>query len=260
MRHIAGTILALVAVFFCGLATPRAEELRIGHLETNDDTGINWLYFVCNKSNATQMTCDIFQTLVMKKKTQNEIDSQLKQVAADPLAAFNNTFAAGCKPLVENEAKFQQAMQSGIGIDGNPINKRVVLSGWPMMQAIIEVCKHPTGDSAAKFFRLLTETDQHSCKVHNFHSQSTFVWNQQTASWVTQEGPTGPCGAIVIGTLTQDPRNHFWHYVEKHIRTNPKGVILNGQSCEKLPELTLNYSWQTTETREGCDFIESFPD
>jgi hypothetical protein len=260
MRHIVGTI-ALTTIFFCGLATTRAEEVRIGHLETNDGIGINWLYFKCDKSNATQMKCDIFQTLIMKKKNQNEIEEEMKQqTAGDPLAEFNKSFAEGCKSLVENGAKMQQGLESGIGMDGKPINKRIALSGWPVMQAMIDVCKNPTRDVAAKFFKLMMERESRTCKVHNDHSQSAFTWNYQTESWTTQEGPTGPCGTIVIGTLTQDPKNHYWHYVEKHLRTNPKGVIFNGQSCEKLPEYTLNYAWQTTVTQEGCDFIESLPD
>jgi hypothetical protein len=59
-----------------------------------------------------------------------------------------------------------------------------------------------------------------------------------------------------------DPRhkNRFWSYVEKTLRSNPKGVIPNGQSCELYPEHTLNYSWHTANTLEGCEFIESEPD
>ncbi len=145
MRQIARTlVVAFAAIFLWGLATARAEEVRIGQLETNDDTGINWLYFRCNKSSATQMTRDIFQTLIMKKKNQSEIDDDLKRFAADPLAEFNNSFAPACKAFVENESKMQQALQSGIGTDGKPLNKRSVLSSWPMMQAMIEVCKTPT--------------------------------------------------------------------------------------------------------------------
>jgi hypothetical protein len=73
-----------------------AEEIRIGHLETKDDTGINWLYFRCEKSTAAQMRCDVFQTLIMKKKSDSEIDAELKREAAtDLLAEFNKN--SGCE-------------------------------------------------------------------------------------------------------------------------------------------------------------------
>jgi hypothetical protein len=238
-----------------------AEEVRIGHLETNDDIAINWLYVTCNTINSTQMRCNFLQTMIMKKKTQAEMDADIKtQAGIDPLTEFNQNFAGGCKGIIANETKMQEVMQSGVGVDGKPINQRVLLAGWPMMQAMIGVCKNPTHDNAAQFFKSMLDHDRHTCKVHNDYSQSNFTWDAQTNSWTTQEGPTGPCGTFVIGALTQDPKNHFWHYVEKHLRMNPKGQGVNGLSCQQLPEYAFNYTWQITPTKEGCEFIESLPD
>lgn len=251
----------LIALPLFAISSAFAEEIRIGHLETNDDIAINWLYVTCNTTNATQMRCDFLQTMIMKKKTQAEIDVEIKrQAEADPLADFNQNFADGCKGLTANESRMQQVMQSGVGVDGKPINQRVFLAGWPMMQAMIDVCKNPTRESAIQFFKLIVDKDQRTCKVHNDHSQSTFTWDGKTNSWTTQEGPTGPCGTFVLGALTQDPKNHFWHYVEKHLRMNPKGQGVNGLSCQQFPEYSFNYTWQTTPTKEGCDYIESLPD
>ncbi len=251
----------LIALPLFAVSSAPADEVRIGHLETNDDTGINWLYVTCNTINATQMRCEFFQTMIMEKKTQAEIDAEIKrQAGTDPLTDFNQNFAEGCKGITENEAKMQQVMKSGVGVDGKPINQRVFSAGWPMIQAMIGVCKSPTRESAARFFKMMVDKDQRTCKVHNDHSQSTFTWDSQTNSWTTQEGPTGPCGTFVLGALTQDPKNHFWHYVEKHLRMNPQGQGPNGLSCQQFPEYAFNYTWQTTTTKEGCDYMESLPD
>jgi hypothetical protein len=254
--------LALLSVASaCAVSSVSAEEIRIGHLETSDDTAINWLYVTCDKLIPTKMQCDFFQTLIMKKKSQSEIDAEMKKLdTSDPLADFNESFGDMCKPLVENSAKMQKVLESGNGIDGKPINKRVVLAGQPEMQAMIGTCKNPTRESAGLFLRLMIEKDERTCRVHSDHTHSTFTWDSQTNLWTTQEGPTGPCGTFVLGALTQEPKNHFWHYVEKHLRMNPKGQSRNGLSCEKFPEFTLNYTWQTTTTKEGCDLMESFPD
>src|SRR5271169_701423 len=45
-----GLVLFAALVLSCGAAF--AEEVRIGHLETKDDTGINWLYLRCEKPTA----------------------------------------------------------------------------------------------------------------------------------------------------------------------------------------------------------------
>jgi hypothetical protein len=84
------TIMTALTFGVLGFApTASAEEVRIGHLETNDDTGINWVYFNCQKSTSAQMQCDILQTLIMKKQTDAEIDTELKELnGTDPLIQF----------------------------------------------------------------------------------------------------------------------------------------------------------------------------
>jgi hypothetical protein len=248
-------VIAALTMLNCGAAF--AEEVRIGHLETNDDTGINWLYFRCEKPDVTQMRCDVFQTLITKKKSDTEINTELKrQAATDPLAEFNKGFGDMCKSSVEIEGK----INAGVGIDGKPFNQRTAASGLSAMKAVIEVCKTPTRENAGRFFKSMMDQNRRSCKVHNDHSQITFSWNPQTNSWISREGPTGPCGTFVLGTLIQDSKTSFWSYVEKTLRTNPKGILPLGQSCGLFPEHTMNYSWQTATTLEGCEFIESEPD
>jgi hypothetical protein len=248
-------IAVIVALIVSGVAA--AEEVRIGHLETKDDTGINWLYFRCEKPADTKMRCDVFQTLIYKAKSDAKIDAELKQQAStDLLAEFNRNFGQGCKSLIENEGK----IKAGIGIDGKPINPRTAGAGFSAIKVMIEVCKAQTQESAAKFFKSMLEQNRRSCKVHNDHSQMIFSLDTQTNSWISHEGPTGPCGTFVLSTLTQDPKTSFWSYVEKKLRTSPKGNLPNGQSCELYPERTVNYTWRTANTLEGCEFIESEPD
>src|SRR5258705_2676811 len=95
-------IVVIAALMLSGVAV--AEEVRIGHLETKDDSGINWLYFRCEKPAATQMRCDVFQTLIYKTKSDAKIKAELKQQASmDLLAEFNKNFGgAACKSFIEN--------------------------------------------------------------------------------------------------------------------------------------------------------------
>lgn len=204
------------------------------------------------------MRCDVFQTLLYKKKGDLGIDVALTlQPSMDVLAEFTKIFGgAACKSFIENEGM----IKSGIAVDGKPLDPRTAGPGLSMLRSMLEVCKAPTQESARHFFRSMTQQDGRSCKIHNDHSQISFGWNAQTNSWISREGPTGPCGAFVLGTLTQDAKTSFWSYVEKTLRTNPKGNIPDGQSCGLYPERTLNYSWHTANTSEGCDFIESEPD
>jgi hypothetical protein len=179
-RLLAGLIVFALASLSDGSAF--AEEVRIGHLETKDDTGINWLYFRCEKPNATQMRCDLFNTLIYRKKSDAEIDADLKQqAAADLLTEFNKNLGKSCKPFVENEAK----IKAGIGVDGRPINPRNAASSPSIVKGMIEVCKTPTQETASRFFKSLAEQERHTSNVHNDHSLLTFIWNPQTNSWIS---------------------------------------------------------------------------
>lgn len=252
--------LCLTAI--CLMSAAAAQEVSIGHLETNNDTGINWLFFHCNKiANGAQMACDIFQTYIMKAKTEAQVNYEIKQhEGVDALAEFNANFRSDCPNIIENVPKMEAGIDKGVDLFGKPINLRVVRAGISAAKEILEVCRHPTQESARQLFVDLTKRQAHTCKVHNSYSKSTFTFNPQTNSWISQDGPTGPCGTIQIGSLTQDPKNRFWSYVEKTLRTNFNGVLPNGQSCKMYPEHTMNYSWHTTTTAEGCDLIESYPD
>jgi hypothetical protein len=129
-----------------------------------------------------------------------------------------------------------------------------------MVKGMIEVCKRPSQESAGRFFKSMAEQERRTCNVHSDHSLLTFIWNPQTNSWTSREGPTGPCGTFVLGTLTKDAKTSFWSFVQKTLRTNPKGILPNGLTCDLFPEHTMNYSWRTMSTVEGCEFIESLPD
>jgi hypothetical protein len=81
-----------------------------------------------------------------------------------------------------------------------------------------------------------------------------------TATGTNRAPATKKTPKLLVEAGVQDAKTNFWFYVEKTLRTNPKGVLPNGQSCSLYPEHTTNYSWRTTRTLEGCDFIESEPD
>jgi len=152
-----------------------SQEIRIGHLETADDIGINWLFFHCNQAGNT-LKCSIFQTLIFKP---------------------------GPSDMVHEPA---------------------------------------------------------TCSVGNDYSESVFKWNQATQNWISQEGPTGPCGRINIGILERDPQSsQYWKYTEKKITTKPDGVNPDGPSCMQVAKLdsTFHYTWRAAKNASGCQYIKN---
>jgi hypothetical protein len=59
-----------------------SQELRIGHLETADDTDINWLFFPCFQKGQV-MDCSIFQTLIMHQLSPEKRAEDIQQAMQD---------------------------------------------------------------------------------------------------------------------------------------------------------------------------------
>jgi hypothetical protein len=174
------------------LAPALSEEVKIGHLETNDDTGINWIYFICNTSeDRLRMQCQTFQTMIYKKKTQAQVDEAIKEQASRPaLEEFNAEIGSACSDLVKMNV--DQAMSKGTGFDGRPINKRVVLAGLGLLKDTIEVCHHPSEESARALLTEIVKNGLRVCQVHSSYAEEYFEWKEASHSWVSQQGSAIP--------------------------------------------------------------------
>jgi hypothetical protein len=234
-----------------------SQELRIGHLETADDTDINWLFFHCFQKGQV-MDCSIFQTLMMRQLSPEKRAEDIQQAMQDnPVKGFTDNFVDMCKKIDQIKATMRQIIQTGKGADGRTIDIRQANDNMPFFDAIGDACANPNATTVRHVFEITTDKKIKTCEVINEFSQAQFKWNESTQSWMTQEGPNGPCGRVTIGNLERDKSNNsgFWLYTEKHITTNPKGEIPMLGACSKFPDLTLRYTWRATENFKGCTYI-----
>ena len=255
MKHKIGlfTLVGIISL----LQLANAEEVRVGHLETNDDTGSNWLFFHCDR-NGIQMECDIFQTLILRPPSASDQASKLKKfLEGDPVRDFMQGFGEMCKSAEQLKSTTERAAITGKGFDGR-VNPDEAKNRLPTVRAIATACATPTVESVKAFYSRMLDDESTTCSIHNDHSHSTFVFDQQTDSWITREGPIGPCGAINIGTLKHDEASQrFWKFTEKRLKTNQSGKLPNGISCSSLPDQTLNYTWRARDKYEGCKHIKN---
>src|SRR5580704_2220505 len=234
-----------------------SQELRIGHLETADDTAINWLFFHCVQKGQV-MDCSIFQTLIWRQLTPDKRAEDIQQAMQDnPVKGFTENFGEMCKNIDQIKAAIRQSVQTGKGADGRSIDINKANDKKPFFDALADACANPTSATVRHVVETMTDQKLKTCEAVNEFSQAQFKWNDKTQSWITQEGPTGPCGRITIGDLEQDKSNNsgFWLYTEKHITTNPKGETSALGSCSKFPDLTLRYTWRATENFKECTYI-----
>jgi hypothetical protein len=253
-------ITALFALVLLSVSA-NAQQITFGHLETKDDVGINWLYFHCNQT-GQGLDCDVFQTLIMHELARADRDAEVKKMlegnAVEDFKKGTGGTAETCKAIDESAANIDQMIKTGKGPNGVDVDPREIREYFTAMS---DVCKNPTLDNLKRMAEMLADSRVNTCTIHNDYSRIHFKWNPQTQSWVSQEGPIGPCGTINIGTLEPDPSvKGFYNYTEKRIYTNPNGVTsMPGKnlSCKELPEHTLSYTWHAQDNLSQCVHIMS---
>jgi hypothetical protein len=257
-------VVALTTALVCREA--KAQSVDVGHLETKDDTGLNWLFLHCQRDGSV-MDCDVFQTLFVHtlapENRSEKIAKQMKGDKGDAVQEFIKSGGFGmCKDTAQMRNGLNQALKNGKQIDGKPISPKAlkfIQNYLPVASSIEEACHNPNLDSIRHMFEVQADRDQVSCKLYNTYSHLTFKWNPQTESWVSREGPGGDCGLVTIGTLQHDKGelvSAFWTYTEHRVITNPGGQAL-AASCSQLSDRTLNYTWRMDQTVEDCKYIES---
>jgi len=250
------TIVIALALIFSMSRLSDAQELRIGHLETKDDIGINWLNFHCNQSGGN-LTCDVFQTLIMHKVEAKDRETKIQEKIVNN-DDFQKNFGEICKHIDELISIGQNSLRTGRGADGSTINVRAAQEGLLNFNAIAAACKNPNSKTIRNFVELSVDHDIHTCRVINNYSRMTFSWDTATGMWLSKEGPIGPCGSVSIATLEKDKNAPlFWLYTEKTLWMNPDGQLINGLSCSQMRDRVMHYTWRAADNFYECTHIEN---
>jgi hypothetical protein len=104
-------------------------------------------------------------------------------------------------------------------------------------------CEQPTWATLHEFLRVLNDWDSKTCRIWTNAYTETFEW-QPSGKWVSNRGPSGICGVIVVSTLEPHDKTKFpvrWTYETRKIVTNKDA--LKGDVC-KFEETPVRYSWR----------------
>jgi hypothetical protein len=128
-----------------------------------------------------------------------------------------------------------------------------VRDGLKTLDALANLCLNPGPDSVRHLAEIVADSQIRTCVVFNGYSHSQFHWDESTKKWISQEGPTGPCGFMNIDALEHDKTyNTFWIFTERKIKTNqnskfPSDELLGAHSCSEFAETTFNYTWKVQD-------------
>jgi len=233
----------------------KAEELNIGHLETNDiPDEIGWLWFKCTKEKNT-IDCDIFQTSISQEETPIELQKQISLIKSKNNGPdFEKSFGDFCAGNnTELQHQLEQMKSSGKSIDGRQLRPKEISIALNSLQYLVNACRTKSSDDINLFLINMEQMKADTCSVLNNVNHETFNYDQKSDSWISQTGPAGPCGVLNITALRKDPKSpNFWLYSDTRITSNPNGYLKNGMACKGFPTRTYNYSWQAKNNILEC--------
>jgi hypothetical protein len=112
-------------------------------------------------------------------------------------------------------------------------------------------CEKPSEDTLMPLVEYLVDRESRMCKIHKLDFTMRFK-RQSEGLWVSNEGPSGLCGRIVVTQLRDQTGNGlFWEWKAKYIYTNPLEPF-----CEEFGEVIEAFSTRVSQKELHCERFE----
>lgn len=200
------------------------------------------------------MTCDFAQIRVDLVKTPEaaaaELEKQLKEFRETASRDIAKTCRDQRKEMADLAAKVAAAE------DVSP-RFEAFING--VVQRFNTMCDKPTIENIRNYLGYSLEKDTKTCKILANPWKETFT-RQLGDKWVSNRGPSGICGVVIISTLEGrplDPKKpdgvlKLWTYESQKVVTNRE---TGGKLCF-FDGTKVQYSWQAKDFDRSCEFIE----
>lgn len=152
-----------------------------------------------------------------------------------------------------NRAKFEKAIKT------HPRHKSDMVKA---LSIFLNICDNPSRKNAESMAKFTHDKKMRTCRIVGNSYEQDFSRPYNSTHWVSNKGPSGDCGVVVVDTLKKVEvlKTIQWTIDTRIIVTNKKAKMFGGlASCENYPEETLFYDWKQPETFLACDYIEFGP-
>jgi hypothetical protein len=204
------------------------------------------------------VTCDMVQVAIRKQAEVAELKEKINQA----LAQFPNE-----KRMPQEECNSYSKTIAALGgaTADLPEEGKLKLSKMPMehrqamvklITALLNHCRSPSAATMTEIASTVHEQETRTCLVSANPFTQTFKRVAGSNNWTSNEGPSGPCGTVVIARLQKDPKYPLWNYITRKTITNPNGEAFPGLSCSKLDQTEYVYDWKSEDKFTKCDYIK----
>ncbi len=221
------------------------------------------IQYNCSLEGAAILKCDMIQTAVRKKTGSRNLRQEVAAAVAavktekPPTAAECSRFAelgnAVRNPsMASAKPDFQTKLRAM-----SDTEKKDLLS---LSDVFAAYCQNQNADAAGRMAAITFDRDSRTCRVVSHQFSMRFRRVQQSNTWTSNDGPDGPCGAITVASMEQEPQSPMlWNYVQKRVITNPSANWMGSAQCSAMDQSETRYNWQPSASYAGCDYIEFGP-
>lgn len=240
--------IAIVALACPTAVTAQARTITVLPMGNDRPDSADFISASCETDAKQQtMTCEFTQVAIYRKTSQPEVDEAVKKALSDFTPEKAKAFQSECGSL----AKDIQAARGSLASADNTIKRYA--SDW--FAAVEAACKSPTRANLEALERAAQAGDLATCKVWVNRWTHTFT-KQSAVRWVSNDGPNGICGTILISIL--EPRDgdsdFFWKYSQQRVITNKD--VKEPIPCKEFEAEPTSYSANKTK-KLSCELIEA---
>jgi hypothetical protein len=247
-------------VMLLGLLLGAASEVNsqtvfIGPLKNTNPKDVSSVWAECETSaDGRRMTCDFVQIRVDLVKTPEAATAELEK----QLKEFKDSAAQDIAKTCRDDRKQMADLAAGVAANKDLSSRfKAFMTGF--VQRFNAMCEKPTMENIRNYLGYHLEKDTKTCKILANPWKETFT-RQLGDKWVSNRGPSGICGVVIISTLEGrplDPKKpdgvlKLWTYKTQKVVTNREA---GGQLCF-FEETKVQYSWQAKDFDRSCEFIE----
>jgi hypothetical protein len=245
----------MIAPLICGGTTAIANEYprNLDMLTNVDDNEISAMSGECQRERSGALKCRFHQTLVPREKSREEIE---KEIADNTKATMKEVKSLLNDPLCNKDERAKFAAEINRIKATDPAKAEQVKVAEEMITPMFRVCDDPSERNVRAMVRTNVERENLTCKIVSLRPFELTFQLQPDGRWLSNDGPSGPCGVILITTLEKDPKySVLWTYTQRRLITNKAGSIGLAE-CKAFEEHTQVFSWKPQDKFRQCKMIK----
>lgn len=224
------------------------QPISFSYLNSPDKEENSALSGECTGNTAShEIECKFWQIRVRLALDPDDLPQEIqkaKRRLKEEMKEFDENIKELCDDIRKHSAEWKQDLET---------TDRMTSFEIKQMKDMVNFCDKPTYEKLERLMirdiEVLTRTCKVSADPEGWTAKFTKVAKNK---WVSSEGPTGLCNAVILMELEHEPNySNLWTYTRTRTYADQKSEL-----CKGLEVGTpLTYSWKEKAIELNCQFI-----